>query len=147
MSLFFIHRILSQPEASTDPVGKFHLINAYGLCLASEANWGHNGNNLVQWECLPERGQRWNFDNSNPDSNDGHICNDFHKCIKDVPGESRLIQFDPSFGNVQQFTLVPSKRNGYWYIKNDEGNCLSSDPTYGSSVKLRTCTYHLPFQM
>ncbi len=144
--LVSFHQALSQQE-SQDSVGTFNLINAYGLCLASDGNWGDNDNNLVQWECLPEIGQQWSYNNSNFFAgSDRRICNDFMKCIKAVPGESRLVQFDPDDRDVQQFTLVPSHRNDYWYIMNDDGNCLSGSSKIGDLVTLSTCTYHSPMQ-
>ena len=121
-----------------------HLINSYGLCLASYSNWGHNGNSLAQWECLPERGQQWQFDRSTPSS---YICNNFQKCITAASSgnQQSFVQLDPitSGSDDQTFTFENSDLKGYFYIKTKEGKCLSSDPTlvtaFGAPITPRDC--------
>jgi len=105
-----------------------HLFNMNGKCLSSVNANGYSGQWLVQLDCLAHRDdQKWSFDNQHLGSGNSHICNSQRKCVTDSSRyyDHIIYQTEHSLHNKQMFHFEESPISGYYYIKNNEGKCLT----------------------
>ena len=99
-----------------------------GKCMGAYGDADSDGYGVIPWDCVPEKGQLWSWNDDSLGSGNRHICNGHRKCLgspENTPKSSRLIQWESLDEGGQKFNLNKSETHPEFYvIQNDHGKCL-----------------------